>query len=158
MPFFALLPFIIIAIVIASARSAEMKKQQVLKRRQAEQEQAAKSAPTPQKKPPVPARPTVRPTVMQPRTQSTVTAQTKTNAPQKQVHPQHDDCALRPDQKVTTSAQKHPQHEDCSLRPETVSASGASAANGGTPLNFTPDNILRGVIFSEIFGKPKALR
>ena len=58
--------------------------------------------------------------------------------------------------------EKHPEHELCALRPEEAHPQGAAHAevshNAGSLLDFTPDNILRGVLFSEVFGKPKALR
>ena len=160
MPFFIILPFIVIAIVIFASRSAEMKRQQEFRRRQAEQEQAQRSAPPSGQNQPTPMRPTVRPTV-------TVQPRTAAPAPQKSTfaaqatHPQHDDCALRPDQKLRTPPQKHPQHEDCSLSPETAASASYSEParqSAGTLLNYSPGNILQGVVFSEIFGKPKALR
>jgi hypothetical protein len=79
------------------------------------------------------------------------------------MHPGHDFCSLKPD---SPKDQAHPQHDMCALQPEDAKEQKASQTRtgvpalqtGGTALNLTPDNIVRGVLFSEIFGKPKSLR
>lgn len=188
MPIFALLPpLIIVAIVIAVSRSAEMRRRQEAQKR-GNPEQTFRTAPGTAQQPNVPVRPTVQPTVTAPRTapqmQPPYAPHTQQNpyAPRTQqqnpyaprpvqqprpapmpkiMHEGHDFCALRPD---SPKDKPHPDHDLCALRPEEQTAKESMLKNapalqcGGTPLNLTPDNIVRGVIFSEIFGKPKALR
>ncbi len=54
----------------------------------------------------------------------------------------------------------HAEHDLCALDSDGSEKTEAVPAlqTGGTSLNLTPDNIVRGVLFSEIFGKPKSLR
>ena len=177
MPFAALLPFVVIAIIIAAIKSAETKRQQELKRRQA-QEQTQTAAPAPAARPVQPVRPTVHPTVITPAQQTTLrpasdphtSSAAKPAAPRNaarpaaqrtptaSIHPEHDLCAIREDSKKPVPSGKHPEHDLCSLDETVHTAEAASQKTAGPVLNFTPDNILRGVVFSEIFGKPKALR
>lgn len=167
MPVFALLPIIVIGIVIAVSRSAAEQKKRAEQARRAAQmqaeapEQEGQTSYTP-----------VRPSVQIPgsKREAAATAAQKTNRspltkpskPAQSMHPGHDYCALRPDDPKADDPDQHPDHELCSLDPEEIVQEvpeGASAAQGGgMPLNLAPDAILNGVIFSEVFGKPKALR
>ena len=156
--FFAFPLIAAIIIITTAARSAEQKKRAEAQRMQQAQETAAsvegQASYTP-----------VRPTVQAPPVRQAAAAPMRPDA-YGRVHPQHSDCALRPDQKKPQPANKHPQHDLCSLdenapgNSEALKKSNAASAQkpGGTILNFTPDNILRGVVFAEVFGKPKALR
>ncbi len=54
--------------------------------------------------------------------------------------------------------QMHPEHDLCALRSDDPHAQQTANASEGTLLNFTPNNILKGILYSEIFGKPKALQ
>ena len=172
MPFFLVLPFIVIGIVIATVKkTAEQNKRAEAKRR-TEEMQASMTKPDP--KPYTPVRPSVQAPPVRgaaPTPRTTPTVQSARTAPkvmtQKQTHPQHDECALRPDsKKAPTPPWQHPEHEECSLdsdttaKPEayTVQRRAAALHNGNADLELTPENILRGVIFSEVFGRPKALR
>lgn len=153
--FFAL-PFIAAIIIITTAiRSAEQKKRA----------EAQRMPQAPQTAAPVEGQASympVRPSVQVPPAREAAAAPTR---PYASVHPQHDECALRPDQMKPQPANSHPQHDECSLREDTSKKCGVPANapetaqhSGGDLLNFTPDNILRGVVFAEVFGKPKALR
>lgn len=82
----------------------------------------------------------------------------KAPTPQK-MHPQHEYCAVRSDAPAKSVAQQpHPDHDLCALTPDAVPAHAAVQAQGGAALSFAPDKILQGVLYAEIFGKPKALR
>ena len=158
MPFFIVLPFIIIGVVVFYARNAaEQKKRAEQAKRQAEripwekpQTRPSATVPRPTVQTPAPARSSVPTTIPTPAAAPVRTPPIqKTNRspfsqPTQQKHPEHDLCALRPED-------PKPQEP---LQPQTCAA---QQTNGGL-LNFTPDRILNGVIFSEIFGKPKALR
>lgn len=163
MPVFALLPIIVIGIVIAVSRSAAEQKKRAEQARRAAQMQAeapvqeGQTSYTP-----------VRPSVQIPgsKREAAATAAQKTNQspltkpskPAQSMHPGHDYCALRPDDPKAQNG-GHPEHDDCALRPEERKGSASAAAiTGGTPLSLEPDDIVRGVLFSEILGKPKALR
>lgn len=170
MPVFIFFPIIIgVGVVIASiaaSRQSEQKKRAEQARRAAQMqaeapEQEGQTSYTP-----------VRPSVQIPgsKREAAATAAQKTNRspltkpskPVQSMHPGHDYCALRPDDPKADDPDQHPDHELCSLDPEEIVQEipeGASAAQGGgMPLNLAPDAILNGVIFSEVFGKPKALR
>ena len=170
MPFVLVLPFIVIGIVIAAAKKAEqMKRAEAQNRERQLREQGvpqpqptqvrpAAQAPKPVREGPRPGervQPQVSPRMQKP-------AAERKQAPA-QMHQGHDFCALRPD---SPKGKTHPDHDLCSLRAEDANAgkpthtpSGASAQQcGGIHLNFTQDQILNGVILSEILGKPKALR
>ena len=162
MPVFALLPIIVIGIVIAVSRSAAEQKKRAEQARRAAQMQAeapvqeGQTSYTP-----------VRPSVQIPgsKREAAATAAQKTNQspltkpskPAQSMHPGHDYCALRPDDPKAAKGE-HPEHDLCSLNPEDKKTPAAQPQNGNALLNFTPDDILRGVLFSEVFGKPKALR
>jgi len=173
MPFFLVLPFIVIGIVIATVKkTAEQNKRAEAQRRTEEMQASLNKQPDP--KPYTPVRPSVQvPPVREaaPTQRTTPTVQTARTAPrvttQKQTHPQHDECSLRPDQKTASKAPwQHPQHDECSLDAETAAKPEAytvqrrvpALQNSAADLDLTPENILRGVIFSEVFGRPKALR
>ncbi len=97
---------------------------------------------------------------------SSFTSQQK---PAQKMHPDHEYCALRPDAasakdpRSKNTSQKHPEHDLCALRPENNQSATADASPvpalqvGGIQMNFTPNQVLSGVLFSEIFGKPKAM-
>ena len=175
MDFAALIPIIIIGVVITMIRSAGQKQRQEAKRRAMAEQQKETTVPVAPPKPLEPVRPTVQVPKPSPQTARTGVPQPKPAAPaytphegppspERKLHPEHDNCSLDArlaEYKAKKASEKaHPQHADCALRPETghaVSSVPATEA-AGTDLNFTSDNILRGVIFSEIFGKPKALR
>ena len=162
MPVFALLPIIVIGIVIAVSRSAAEQKKRAEQARRAAQMQAeapvqeGQTSYTP-----------VRPSVQIPgsKREAAATAAQKTNQspltkpskPAQSMHPGHDYCALRPDDPNAKNG-GHPEHDLCALDPEDKKAPATVPQSGNTLLNFTPDNILRGVLFSEVFGRPKALR
>lgn len=170
MPFVLVLPFIVIGIVIATVKKAAEQNQRAEAQRRAAQMQREQDASEGQASY-TPIRPTVQaPPVRRSEPVPRTTVQKAYQSPlaqQSQAHPKHDDCSLRPDAKAQQAPPwKHPQHEDCSLDSETASkpepysvGNRVPALQGeGTTLDFTPDNIVRGVLFSEIFGKPKALR
>ena len=164
MPVFALLPLIVIGIVIAVARNAAATKQREAQARAARERQNAAPVP-PLQQTPTPVRPSVRiPTPAQegPRSEERVRlearVQPKPAQKAQKMHADHDFCALRPDDPKAQNG-GHPEHDDCALRPEERKGSASAAAiTGGTPLSLEPDDIVRGVLFSEILGKPKALR
>ena len=172
MEFFAVFPLIVIGIVIAVARkAAEQNKRAEAQRRAAQMEREAAFGGQASQSPVRPSVqvPPVREATVTPRTTPTVrpTSPAPRVTTPKQTHPQHDECALRPDQKTaSTPPWKHPQHEDCSLdsdtagKPEayTVQKRVPALQNSAADLDLTPENSLRGVIFSEVFGRPKALR
>lgn len=160
MGFAAILPFIIIGIIIGAVRRSAIKQQEARRRAAVEEQQAQRTQTVTRPEP----QPTVRPSVQVP----TRSEGPKANERVKPIeprfpsnaHPEHDDCALRPETPPKTVAgQKHPSHDDCALRPDEHAASAPVQKNSGNaPLELTSDQILRGVLFSEIFGKPKALR
>ncbi|MBR4905439.1 MAG: hypothetical protein IKZ44_01130 [Clostridia bacterium] len=172
MPFFLVLPFIVIGIVLATVKKTAEQNKRAEAQRRAEEMQTRQSAA--EAKPYTPVRPSVQvPPVREaaPTPRTTPTVQSARTAPrvttQKQTHPQHDECALRPDQKTASVPPwKHPQHDECSLEPDTAAKPEAYAVqrrvpalhNSAADMDLTPENILRGVIFSEVFGRPKALR
>lgn len=151
MPFFLVLPLIVIGIVIAfSKKAAEQNKRAEAQRRaaqaqteQVETEGQASYAPV---KPSVQV-PPVRKAEAAPKSTPTVQKayQSSFAKPDKKMHPEHEFCALRPEDETA----KNPSHasEHVSKRQSPESA-----------LLFTPDQIRNGVILSEILGKPKALR
>ncbi|MBQ5992648.1 MAG: hypothetical protein IJL62_08975 [Clostridia bacterium] len=165
MPIFALFPIVIIGIVIAAVRSAaEQKKRQEIQRRaqEAQREEAVSEGQANYN----PVKPSVQVPVRRaepaPRPAPTVqkayqSPLANAQKPAQQMHPGHDFCALRPDDPKAKDPKKHPEHDLCALRPDAGQPHG-TVQTAGSPLNLTPDAILNGVIFSEIFGKPKALR
>lgn len=71
--------------------------------------------------------------------------------------------APRPNPNVNRPAQKapqqmHPEHDLCALRADGTDAQTAVQSAVRVLPNLTQDNIVKGVVFSEILGKPKALR
>ena len=70
--------------------------------------------------------------------------------------------APRPNPDVSRTAKKpeqmHPEHELCALRADGLNTGTAVQSAVGVLPNMTQENILKGVVFSEILGKPKALR
>ncbi len=175
----ALLPLIIIGAVISLAvRTAEQKKRQAAQRRaDVERQQAQQNMPPVQPKQPyVPVRPTVqapaparqaapapkpKPADMKPRVGSGAFVPME-GPPIKngqKLHQDHDFCSL-PTEDPKARKGQHPDHDLCALRPDDPKTRQAAIApqGGGTILNLTPDNIVSGVLFSEILGKPKALR
>ncbi len=169
MPFILVLPFIVIGIVVAISKKTAEQNRRAEAQRRAAQMQAEQTASEGQASY-VP----VRPSVQVPPVRKATPAPNMPQAAQKtyqssiskapdQMHAGHDFCALRPD---TTKGKSHPDHDNCSLRPEdsdavdTLHASKDSAVqkSSGFDLSFTQDQILNGVIFSEILGKPKALQ
>ncbi len=170
MPFVLVLPFIVIGIVIAFTRKAEQAKRAEAQQRERQLREQNFGQPQP-----TPARPSVqvaKPAREGPRPGERVQPQVsprmqKPAADRKpvpaQMHQGHDFCALRPD---TAKGKPHPDHDLCSLRPEDSKAqkapnapvNAAAKQHAGTLPSFTPDQILNGVILSEILGKPKALR
>lgn len=163
MPVFALLPLIVIGIVVAVARNAATTKQREAQARAARERQNAAPVP-PRQQTPTPVRPTVRvpaPAQEGPQPEERVRleprVQPKPAQKAQQMHPDHDFCALRPDDPNAKNG-GHPEHDLCALDPEDKKAPATVPQSGNTLLNFTPDNILRGVLFSEVFGRPKALR
>ncbi len=163
MPVFALLPLIVIGIVVAVTRRAAITKQREAQARAARERQDA--APfQPRQQTPMPVRPTVQvpnPAQEGPRPEERVRleprVQQKPAQKAQKMHTEHDFCALRPDDPKAAKGE-HPEHDLCSLNPEDKKTPAAQPQNGNALLNFTPDDILRGVLFSEVFGKPKALR
>lgn len=171
MPFVMVLPLIIIGIAIAVSRSAAEQKKRAEALRRAEERQREETSVEGQ----VSYTP-VRPSVQVPTVRKAETApkpvqpvqqayRSPLAQPAQQMHPGHDFCALRPDDPKATNPQKHPDHDLCAIRPEDAKGKQPSAKQSvpaaecsGTPLNLTPQEILNGVIFSEILGKPKALR
>ena len=169
MPFVLILPLIVIGIVIATTRkAAEQNKRAEAQRRAAQmQHEAAVGGQATHS----PVKPSVQATPVR-RVEPTPTPRTVQKAyssplAKAQAHPEHEDCSLRPDAKAPQSPPwKHPQHDECSLdretaskpEPYTVNPRNTALRGEGIHLDMTPDNIVRGVLFSEIFGKPKALR
>ena len=163
MPFILVLPFIVIGIVIAATKKAAEQNKRAEAQRRAAQMQQQKTASEGQASY-TPVRPSVQPSAVR-RAQPTIKTQAYQSPLGKaaQTHPQHEDCSLRPDAKVAPAPPwKHPQHEDCSVPNIDSDANGTHAVpavqTGGATYRFTPDEVLNGVIFSEILGKPKALR
>lgn len=70
--------------------------------------------------------------------------------------------APRPNLDVNRVAKKteqmHPEHDLCALRADDRRAQTAVQTTAGILPNMTQENIVKGLIFSEIIGKPKALR
>lgn len=170
MPFAIVLPFIVIMVIITVARaSAEQKKREAAKRR-LEQMQMEQSVSVEGQAAYTPVRPSVQvPPVRRPLTTPTPTPnvqktmQTTSAARPQKMHPNDELCALRPDPPVKKGAeQKHPEHELCALRPEQDHAEKPAAIPSlklaGSTVNFSANEILTGVLFSEIFGKPKAMQ
>ena len=171
--FLPFIGFIVFAIVRASA---EQKKREEAKRRE-QDPNWRQSAFTGQTTPNSPVRPSVQATPVREAAtwQGTAANARPLNAapvsqqkqPQK-MHPDHEYCALRQDAASTqdprsrNTSQKHPEHDLCALRPEqsaaTANATPVPALQvGGIQMNFTPNQVLSGVLFSEILGKPKAM-
>lgn len=171
MPFFLVLPFIVIGIVIAAVRKTAEQNRRAEAKRRAREAQAA-NEPVSQSRPYTPVKPSVQVPVREvsptPRTTPTVNpARAAQSVRTSATHPHHEDCALRPDSKTaSTPPWQHPHHDDCALDSDTASKPeayavqrhGSALQNDGADLELTPENILRGVIFSEVFGRPKALR
>lgn len=158
MPFAAVLPFIVIAVVLAIVRSSvEQNKRRAAQSRQAQtrEKQAAFEGQT-QYSP-------VKPSVQAPPVRKETKVWTEGTAPKGPLmHQGHDHCAVK--QEDPKAKNKHPEHDLCALDPNTVKAQNDARAQtdaskpNGPLLTFTPDQILNGVILSEILGKPKALR
>lgn len=148
MPFFLFLPiaaFVVLSVVISTAK----RKAQQEAANQRQQEAAAGTVQPPR---PAPAQP--RPVQRTAAAASaTVRSQSQMNTPnaQPRPNPDHNRVAQKP-------AQMHPEHDLCALRPEESDAHSASKPGEHAPLDLNPDSILNGVILSEILGKPKALR
>ena len=173
MPFVLVLPLIVIGIVIAaSKKAAEQNKRAAAARRNLEQAER-NNIPTEGQANYTPVRPSVQvppvrkaPTAPRPAQTAGKAYQSPFAQQKTQVHPKHEDCSLRPDSTVKPAPPyQHPKHEDCSLDEQTASKpeiytakKGVPMQSEGTKLDFTPDKILNGVLYSEIFGKPKALR
>ena len=150
----AVLPLIVVGVVIAIVlRSVEQNRRQEAQRRAAEMKQP--QTPSEGQAQYTPVRPSVQaaPVRREPAFRPEGTA---VKGPS--MHQEHDLCALK--QETPNANGKHPEHDDCALRPEERKepASAAAAKTGGTLLSLEPDDIVRGVLFSEILGKPKALR
>jgi len=151
MPLLIVLPFIFIGIAAAVMRySAEQNKRAEAQNRERERQIPEQQVPTKR-----PAAATPRPTVQDPKPSFGSTPAQK----------QPVSAAKRADRSTVSqpSKQSHPEHDLCALRPEDqadpdVAQTHAPKQSNGTPLNFTSERILNGVLFSEIFGKPKALR
>lgn len=160
MGFAAILPFIIIAVIIGVMRYSAQKQQEARRRAAVEEQQAQRTQPETHAEPQTTVRPSVH--VPTPSEGPKVNERVKPIEPRysTKAHPVHDDCALRPETPPKTVAgQKHPSHDDCALRPDEHAEPAAAVSNSGkAPLELTPDKIMEGVLFSEIFGKPKALR
>ena len=183
MPFVLVLPFIVIGFFIAASRKAEQTKRAEAQRRerQLREHDNERPQPTPVRpsvqvpgsvregpRPEERAQPRVGPRVQNPsadrsptqaaspRAQTPRTAASPAkNAKPQHMHEQHDFCALRPD---PPKGQSHPEHDMCALSSEQKSVRTSARSNDNALLNLTPEQVLRGVVFSEIFGKPKALR
>ena len=154
---FYLIPVLLVIFGIvftASKQSLAAKKQEEARKQKFDERQYDPVTPPVRPQTPQPIRPSVQ--VFEPVRKAVNAAQPAVKQESKQ-HPQHDLCALREEKPVKNGA--HPQHDMCALDAHTVQArADDSTQPAGTVLNFTPDNILRGVIFAEVFGKPKALR
>jgi hypothetical protein len=149
MPFFALIPlFLIWAVVSALLRAEHVKKQQAAKRNaeqfRGEPEQPASRGSDGQLRP---VRPSVQvpPQAQSPRTPVSATRQTK---PEARKTPGEPAAVKRPSAPPAPALDPEPLHQP-------VPAVSTQAAS---PLSFEPQSILQGVLFAEIFGKPKALR
>ena len=173
MPFAAFIPFIIIGIVIAFARrSAEQQRKQQEARRRAAQAQTVgeQKVPTINRTP----QPTVRPTVQVPEPAREVPRPLPTNPYVQSAAPKAKPAAsalkprtqVRPQpayEGVPVTTPMHKDHDLCAVEEDpkgslTPHAAVSAVSGGGTLLDLKPDNIVRGVLFSEIFGKPKARR
>jgi hypothetical protein len=162
MYFAALIPLIIISIIFSVLRSAEQKKRQEAQR-QAREQQARAFTPQPvqQQQP----RPAVRPTVQAPSPARQAAAPAPlastlkpTPAPRKT---QPTIMEGPPSRSAKNSQAMHPEHDLCALRsddPKGTAHAHSTVQQNRSPLQFTPDSILNGVILSEILGKPKAAR
>lgn len=162
--FFIVIPLILISIVFSVMHSAEQKKRQEAQRQAMEQQAQRTFRPAPAPQTP---RPAVRPTVQVPTPARQAAAAPRT-APavqnpyqaayermQKQtVHPKHADCAVTNDYAKTTG---HPQHDDCAVT-DTHDPQSPMKAAAQPLLGFAPNQILQGVLYAEVFGKPKALQ
>lgn len=158
MPFAAVLPFIVIGIVLAIVRrSVELNKRQQAQNRTAEQQKQQTVSEGQAAYQPV------KPSVQVPPVRKETRAWTEGSAPKgPSMHRDHDLCALK--EEDPKAKNKHPEHDLCALDPNEINATGGAKAHAQAPktsgpsLTFTPDQILNGVILSEILGKPKALR
>lgn len=172
MRFTLVLPLIVLGIVITIIKKAAEQNKRAEEMRRAAQKQAEQPAFEGQQSY-TPVRPSVQvPPVRKatPAPQSVPSVGKAYQSPlakPAQTHPTHDDCSLRSDaKKAPTPPWQHPEHEDCSLdegtaskpAPYSLKKNGSALRTGGTDLDFTPDSVVRGVLFSEILGKPKALR
>lgn len=149
MPLLIVLPFIFIGIAAAVMRySAEQNKRAEAQKRARERQISERQVPSER-----PAAAAPRPTVQVPKPSlGSTPAQKQSGA-----------AATRKDRLPVSqpSSQSHPEHDLCALRPEdqvNPRTAQTRTQNDGTPLDLTPEKILNGVLFSEIFGKPKALR
>lgn len=145
MPIIFLFPVAVIVFVIIASRKAAEQKKRAEAMQQAEQTKPVE-APSEGQTAYKPVKPTVQ-----------TFPERKAEQPKRPVQ-------QRTRQNAYAQAPKHPEHDLCALRPEehkdgdAHERSNDAVHNDGTLLSFTPDNILQGVVFSEIFGKPKALR
>ena len=178
MGFAAFIPLIIIGFVITLVTSsAERKKQQAAQKmkREYETRNTDPNVPPvrPQPQPVRPARPTTD-TVHMPEAVRKAVQPGSVQKPQPRVAPRTfsaEGVGTEGPGKIIPRIksdphpqQKHPEHDLCALSPEDTKPQEAAQAHApaletsGVVLSFTPNNIVRGVLFSEIFGKPKGLR
>ena len=143
-------PLIIIGIVIAVTRITTQQRRRAEAQKRAEQVQEEQPV-TEGQASYTPVKPSVQiPSARKAQTapKSTPTVQNAYRSPfaqPLQKHPEPDMCALQPEEPKKNTA----PHEHAAI---------PALQSSGANLNLTPDNIVRGVLFSEIFGKPKALR
>ena len=143
MRFMMFLPLVVIVfVIVASKKAAEQKKRAEAIQRAEQMKQVAAQAEAQR----APARPSVQ--------NQTVRKEPPARKPTPSaVH-------TKSAQKTAAPQTKHPQHDLCALRPDEAGRETPAAAQNaeGSILDYDPKSILQGVIFSEVLGKPKALR
>lgn len=171
MPFLALLPLIIVGVIISiTSRAAAVRKQEEARKRATafDERQSNPQMPPVRPQAPQPPKPTVQPPQY---TQYVPPVRLQTQQPTqpRTTQPNTHAAAMKPStvssrvsgyEGKPTQAKMHTDHDLCALESEdSVQAAAVPARQSvGTTLALTPDNIVRGVVFAEIFGKPKALR
>lgn len=150
MPFVALLPLLIIgAVVVASMRADQMKKQQSARRNSSEQ--FGKPA-EPASRTPIEQRRPIQPSVQIPAQKQTPRA--AAGSPFQSDPEGRKSSVNTTAQKQQTAVPRVLPKQDAAQTTIAVPEPQADVS----PLSLDPQSVLQGVLFTEILGKPKALR
>ena len=143
MRFMMFLPLIVVVFVIVATKKAVEQKKRAEAIQRAEQMKQAAAQAEAQRAP-------VRPSVQ--------TQTVRKDPPARKPTPSA--VQSKSAQRTAAPQNKHPQHDLCALRPEEAGKEPKNSAENaeGSILDYDPKSILQGVIFSEVLGKPKALR